>query len=200
MFADPGTGSDGHRAANLRQSRDIQDCIPGPDWSRVTTKAGTCPGERVGTNACVPLFKGAQSKRPRLKDGVPGWRLLKSVVQSSLPIPIDRDALGFRLFGHDPLQVDAEQTIVQVCALDLDMVIETEGQLESPLGDALMQEGNAFFAGAFTFAAAHGQHTFLYLQVQIILLEPRRCHHDTIAVFTTFFNVVRWVPATGLIA
>jgi hypothetical protein len=120
------------------------------------------------------------------------------MLQRRLLRSIDRDALGFRFFRDHTEQVDAQQAVAQGSVLDLDVIGQTERQLEGSLSDALMQERDALVS--VTLAATDGQHTLLDLQVQVFFLETGGRNDDTVLVITVFFDVVGWVAAAWLVA
>lgn len=83
---------------------------------------------------------------------------LPNLVQRWL-LAIDRDALWLGLFRHDAQQIDAEQTVGQARGLHFDVVSQAERQLEGPLGNALVQIGDAFGA-VVALATDNGQDAF----------------------------------------
>ena len=133
----------------------------------------------------APTYRGLHSAAQRLFRHFVSAR--DSVLQNRLLRSVDRDALGFRFFRDHPQQVDAQQTVAQIGGLDLDVISQAEGQLESPLGNALMQEGHAFVG--ITLAATDGQHTLLDLQLQVFFLETGGRYDDAVLIVTVFFTL-----------
>ena len=64
------------------------------------------------------------------------------------------DAAGLLLLGHDALQVDMKQAVLELGGLDLDMLGELEAALEGAAGDALVQVGRL---GGILALAGDGQ-------------------------------------------
>ena len=54
-------------------------------------------------------------------------------------VTVDRNAFGLGFLRHNTQQIDTEQTVGQARRLHFDVVSQAEGQLEGPLGDALVQ-------------------------------------------------------------
>ena len=96
--------------------------------------------------------------------------------------PTDDDLTGlFFLFGHNPLQFDMEQTILELGGFDLDMFGKLELALECAAGDALMQVGR--IAGLGLPFAGDGQDAIADLNAKILFSEAGHCKSDAIMIF-----------------
>src|SRR5207302_10010464 len=71
-------------------------------------------------------------------------------VDHLLNLTIDGDAARLLFLGHNPLEVNVEQTVFELRALDLDILRQLEPALNSPPGDTLIQV--RLWLGCFSFA------------------------------------------------
>src|SRR5690606_107225 len=164
----------------------------------ISTRA-ICSANRYRRPPSVTCWacRSAEAERKRR----PAGRLSYSIdsVFQSRTLVADGNALGLGLFRDNTLQIDMEQPVDQIGALDLDMVGQAEGQLERALGDALMQVADALGA-AITLVADNGQHAPFDLQLQIVFLEAGSRDHDAVMVLAVLLDVVGGIGTGGVIA
>src|SRR5437763_4142887 len=80
---------------------------------------------------------------------------------------IDGDAAGLLLFRDNPLQVHMEQSVLELRALDLDVLGQLEAALERTAGDAVVEVRR--FVAAIVALAQYGQDALAHLDVQFLL-------------------------------
>src|SRR5689334_13958622 len=92
---------------------------------------------------------------------------------------IDGDAAGLLLFRNDPLQLDVEQSVLELRALDLDVLGQLEAALERTAGNSLIEIGLLAVAGVFPLALDR-QHALAHLDVQLLFAEAGDRNGDAV--------------------
>ena len=141
---------------------------------------GPAPGSRPSVS-CAPTV------RPR-------WVSRLALPPASLAIAgarraaADRDPARLQRLGHHPLQADMQQAVLQVRAIDHDVVGEHEAALERAAGDAAIQ--HLTFLPSLLDPAGHHQRVVLHDQVQFLRPEPGHRHGQAVGVLAGLLDVV----------
>src|SRR5438105_14386697 len=100
------------------------------------------------------------------------------------------DGNGARLqpLGHIAHEVDVEQAVLDVGALDFDMVGEAEASIEGSGGNATVQELALRLLGLLL--AAHAKRLLVDVNLQLVLAEAGHRHGDAVLVVAEPLDVV----------
>src|SRR5690348_9726758 len=110
----------------------------------------------------------------------------------------DRDLTGLLRFGNLAHEIDVQETVLESGALDLNMVGELEGALESASRDALVEHLVLGLLILLLFLALDGQGVFLRLEREFFLAEAGHRDRDAIVVLAGTLDVVRRIARRGL--
>src|SRR6185503_1898896 len=123
----------------------------------------------------------------------PLGRLRLGVEHLAFGLGADRYAAGLLLLGHDALEVDMEQPILELRALDLDVLRELETPFEGATGDPLMEIARLGAVRLAIALALDGEHAFLDLDGEVLLGEARDRERNPVVVLAGPLDVVRGI-------
>ncbi len=102
---------------------------------------------------------------------------------------------GFSASGTTRSELHDEQAVLQLGALDLDVVGEHEAALERPAGDAAVEQVTLLALGLDL--AGDEQRVVLHRQLEVVLAEAGDRHHEAIAVLAGALDVVGRIGRRG---
>src|SRR5579862_93468 len=111
---------------------------------------------------------------------------------------IDGNAARLLLFRDYPLQVDMEQSVLELRALDLDVLGQLEAALERTAGDTLIKESRLALV-MLAALALHHQHAFAHLDIQFLFAEARDRQRDAVMGLVGALDVVGRIGLRSLI-
>src|SRR5437868_5162757 len=110
----------------------------------------------------------------------------------------DIDLLRLHRLGDLTLELDREQTVLDVRATDLDMVGQREAPLERAGRNPAIDVVVALLFGFVLLAAGNDQHVLLGRDVELVGLEPRDRQLDSIIIIAELDQVERRIILLAL--
>src|SRR6476660_5146590 len=168
------------------------DCVALRKSAAGTHREGDRRGRRPTKSA--PENRGAALHRI----SKPG-RLGRLFVLDGRVAVADRDRAGLLRLGNLAHEVDVQEAVLKLGALDLDEVGELESALESSSGNALIEYVAALLFLLGVLLAADGQSVLLGHDRELVLGEAGYRDGDTILVVAGPLDVVGRVPRRGAV-